>query len=308
MKESILFLLLAILVLNNAFAQEISVNVGQATDNDYTKGEPAKFMYTNPSDTTESSYQIQGFVELGLKWLRPTNNNDYALHLGAELHKNTLIDKEQDVSQYGLNGLWIKKYFDDAGTQVRQLNTSLNIKYSEDREIEEESIQILASSTYYGTLNRHIGSCARSFFTPDLLLGGDVIQLDTDHNIGLAYLNQGNDEYMFFAQSFFETNFYLFPDFMNTTFNNPRTIFLTGSWNGRLNFENKTANSTKALYKLAGGIDINTYGLIRQISTNAHADNNKLTLTYEYVHGADPLKGFQDQAYQQILINLLVNF
>src|SRR5687767_4845067 len=73
--------------------KELNLTVGKSTDNSYTKGKEAEIMGTFPdSANAKNAWLTNAFAELALK-----TPKRWSYGLLAEVHRNTLIKKKQDV-------------------------------------------------------------------------------------------------------------------------------------------------------------------------------------------------------------------
>jgi len=298
------------LTIMRSFGQEATFKIGQSSDNSYTKGKPAKFQYTNP-DGKDENWLAQGFLEIGLKHKWDTKDSKIlSADLITELHRNTLIEKEQNVHQFGISIDYKKEYLDTNGTATGMVNPTLAIKYSNNQVKKKESTQVIFGTTIYAVHNSTNASFLEYFVSPGIYLPvlGGGIGFETDHNLGGAYVNEDSN-HLAFLQANYEIKGYLLPNFFyGSALANWKTLFYSIDWNGRLVIENQTTNSTKRLIRHGFGVDLSLFNLIQGINASAREDENSISVKYEWVDGANPLKGLEDQSYSQLTINLLVNF
>jgi hypothetical protein len=122
-------------------AQNSKITIGKSTSNSLEKAKPAQLIATFPkNDTISNSWLVDGFVE----YSRTDIINNIEIGAFVELHRNTLLAKNQYVRQFGLN---LKRIFEAKGKNWVWFNTTLNIKHSNDRIKREEAIQgVLATS------------------------------------------------------------------------------------------------------------------------------------------------------------------
>ena len=73
--------------------------IGKATSNSLEKAKPAQIIATFPkTDTIADSWLVDGFIEYSRTDI--IRNIEFGAFL--EIHKNTLLEKAQDVNQFGL--------------------------------------------------------------------------------------------------------------------------------------------------------------------------------------------------------------
>src|SRR6478736_3668947 len=119
MKTKILFYSLLLVVVHFSQAQ-VKVRIGQSTDNTFTLGQTAKIVYSSPSAATDN-WLIQGYVDGGYAF-NVSKRNTLRLTLNTELHRNSLIEKRQDVWQYGFLADHNLQWLDDNGAVKSRLN------------------------------------------------------------------------------------------------------------------------------------------------------------------------------------------
>ena len=126
--------------------KHFSLKIGQSTDNDATKSLPAKFTGTYPRGSQEASFNTQGFIELG--WAEPNKSNKkWEFSTVLELHRNTLIDKEQDVFQFGFQHF--RKFGYEQGESGYRPKLTTNVRYSRDRVNDKRGLQYLGHFSLY---------------------------------------------------------------------------------------------------------------------------------------------------------------
>ncbi|MEQ8471060.1 MAG: hypothetical protein RIC35_07740 [Marinoscillum sp.] len=301
-----LHLLCAVLFSTHLGIAQITFQVGQASDNSYTKGEAAQLVYTNPSsDTTDTNWLTQGFADFGYTFKTKSGNISFTVI--GEIHKNTLIDKQQDTRQWGTTIDWKRSFKDSNGVALAMLNPTLTIKRSNDRTNEEEGMQYIFGITYYP--NASGASGIKGILTPDAYwsLINNGIGFKTSYNLGATYATIENEP-LNFLQGDVGIDAYLLPGVFDKLMDNYRFIFGSFSYNGRLKIKNDPGKDLDALRKWGVGVDLSIIKLAKAFNKEAKSDNNKITIKHEWISGADPLKGLANQSYSQMTLNVLVNF
>jgi len=267
----------------------VSLNIGKSSDNTFTKSKGAEITGTFPgNDTVESSWLTNSFLELGLV----SDYSGWSLGLIGEIHKNTLVEKEQDVRQYGVSlGKIIAKRDSKTDIAIWEIPVSLSLKNSEDFIKEKKTFQVVGGVA----LNRFTGPSILKTQTQFPKISspvGKIIGFSHNHNIGFAYL--GIDENVLLGQFDFEFNTYLFP-------------FLSDKWINKTDLF-KLQFSYKARTPLLGETDLDLNNQISfQTGVNLSFNkNNSIEIVYSWIQGADPLKGLDNQKYETITAKLKV--
>ena len=282
-----------------------SVTIGQASDNTFTQGEPAKFLYTNPSDTSRSSWLTQGFLDAGYQF-RMGIDHFMKVSVNYEIQKNTLIAKKQDVRQLGVTLNYVREFLDDNGIAKSRFNPTFTIKNSNDKEKEEEGMQYILGITHFAANNGTMASTLKSILTPGLLLNvKGVLAFESNYVVGYSG-SKADKGKLIFIYGTGKLNMYLAPEWFQKSLNNPRSIFFYGGWTGRASVENQINAETNNPSSIGAGFDISLLSLAQAINPRATASQNKFVIKYEWISGADPLKGLQNQEYTQLSINLSV--
>lgn len=285
---------------------QITFQIGQSSDNSYTKGEAAQLVYTNPSsDTTDTNWLAQGFANIGYTFKTATGN--VSLTAIGEIHKNTLIDKEQDTRQWGALIDWKRSIKDSDGVAVAMLNPTLSVKNSNDLINKEDGMQYIFGITYYPNSSAAPG--IKGFFTPDAYWSiiNNGIGFSSSYNLGATFATIENDP-LSFLQGDVGVDAYFLPEVFYKLMDNYRFIFGSFSYNSRLQIKNDTGKDLDALRKWGIGIDLSIIKIAKAFNNKAKSDNNKITIKHQWISGADPLKGLANQSYSQMTLNILVNF
>ncbi len=262
----------------------LSLNIGKSSDNSYTKGKGAEISGTFPkNDTIDNSWLTNSFIEIGLV----SDSSQWSFGFVGEIHKNTLIEKEQDVRQYGisLNKVIVAKR--DQKTQVAdfEIPVSLSLKNSENFIKETKTFQVIGSVTFNHYTAPSILRTQAQF--PKISSGlGRIIGFSHNHNIGFAYL--ASDENVFLGQFDFELNTYIFPALSDKWIDKTDLFKLQFSYTGRTPLLGETELDLNSYISLQAGINL------------AFDKKNSIELAYNWIQGADPLKGLENQNYETI--------
>jgi hypothetical protein len=261
---------------------KISFSVGKSSENTLTKGKDAEVIGTFPSsDTVKNSWLTNAYAEIKMK----SDLNRWSIGLLTELHKNTLIEKKQNVFQ---NGISFEKVFstrDSIGLATTEFPLSITVKNSNDKIKKNDVIQIIGGISF----NRLTGPSilkTKTFFPQYGSFISKVICFSHNHNLGFAYL--GYDENVLLGQLDFEFNTYLLP-------------VLSYKWTNKLDLF-KFQFAYKGRTQLLGKTDLDLKSLITfQVGINIAFDKkNSIGISYDWVRGSDPLIGLQNQSYQAL--------
>lgn len=183
MREKLLILpaLLFIIAGQPTFSQAISgakifekynVQLRQSFESADTKQEPASFTITLPQKSA-GSYLIDGGISLGYAFKDSLQHERLYVQVLAEYHRNTLIEKKQNNSQFGIGAQYFLK-----SPQAVNWIVNGSIKYINDAATEKGSLLFAGGMTYYNETEKwyainsptnvaRIGKTQlRSFFTP----------------------------------------------------------------------------------------------------------------------------------------------
>lgn len=123
---------------------KFQIKIRQSFQSADSKPEPAAFTYTKPKDGKES-YLVD--AALGLKLI---NRSNLGFNVFGEYHRNTLIDKEQNVFQTGLSLEWFTNKNFTVNNEPKNNKTSIlnfNAKYSNNYIDKTQSIQFTGEIT-----------------------------------------------------------------------------------------------------------------------------------------------------------------
>ena len=276
----------------------LTFKVGQSSSNSYTKGEPAVFTATYPAnDTVDNSFLINGYAELAINF----ENTDWTFGIAGEVQKNTLIDKEQDVRQFGVtfgNNFPIrgKKSDPDEFGPDRPLKGLLvfsgSLKYSEDRVKETEAFQGHIGLTYEQTDNR-AGIFNTKRFYPKHQTKEDFgyyLLFRHDYNFGLGYI--GGDENVLFGKMNLQFNAHPLGGLMKKLLDQREFLMLRFTYDARAPFIGSTDLDEHPLRTFSGGIK---YKIKK---------NNVVELSYNWNKGANPFAGLDNQEFETIVVKV----
>lgn len=274
---------------NTSIQNSIAINLGQSSQNKFTKSKPAQIVATFPgNDTISDSYLINGYLEI--EYLKERQNAfTYALGIAYEVQKNTLIDKEQDVKQIGITATQIlaNNYSDTKG----QFILSENIKYSQNFIKKTDAFQAHLGFKYEDFRPKNI------FFVDGAipLIGYNqkpdgLLSFRWDYNLGVGYI--GGDEEVLMCKANFSISLFPLYGLLNEWIEQPEMIFASYVLDMRTPFVGDT------------DLDINpkrvvTFGIAYNIN-----DKSKLALGYAFNKGADPFSGLDNQDFNTLSLQL----
>lgn len=273
-----------ITLLHKRDSVRLSLNIGKSSDNTYTKGKGAEISGTFPkNDTIDNSWLTNSFIEIGFV----SDSSQWSLGFVGEIHKNTLIKEEQDVRQYGISVSKVIVAKRDNKTKASDFDipVSLSLKNSEDFIKETKTFQVIGGVTFNHFTAPSILKTQSQF--PKIGSGlGKVIGFSHNHNIGFAYL--GADENVLLGQFDFEFNTYIFPALSDKWIDKTDLFRLQFSYKGRTPLFDETELDLNNQISLQAGINL------------AFDKKNSIELAYNWIQGADPLKGLDNQKYETI--------
>ncbi|GAB4163656.1 MAG: hypothetical protein Tsb0033_24320 [Winogradskyella sp.] len=276
---------------SNDSESSISINLGQSSQNKFTKSKPAQLVATFPSnDTIPNSYLINGFLEI--EYLRERLLTfSYTLGIAYEVQKNTLIEKEQDVKQIGVTStqFFANDYQDVKG----QFILSENLKYSKDFIKKTNMFQAHIGFKYEDFR-------PKKFFFVDGAIPlihyknntGGLLSFRWDYNLGLGYM--GGDENVLMGKANFSISAFPFFGLLNSWIKQPEMLFVSYVLDARAPFFGDTE------------LDINpkrtlTLGLAYEIN-----EKSKVSIGYAFNDGADPFSGLDNQDFDTL--SFQINF
>jgi len=306
-RNKLILLALGLLTFQIGYAQEISL--AQSSDNAFTESEPGKFIATfNSSDATKDSYMINGYLGIGFNLGRR-----WELALTAELQRNTLIKKEQNVQQYGLKLSRLAVFKGNVTTEHANgtastssvekfmLKMGLSGKYSNDRIDDTEGAQMVWSNSltvpveFKGKKKYALNALRpNTYFPKDAQSGlADYLQIRHNHNLGLEYISY---EKLMMLNASFGIELYPFSGLLYDKFKKYSLLQLKYSIVDRTKLNGRATN----LY-------IGSQQILGAALNFKFDDVNAFTIGYEYVDGGNPMKGLVDQHYGQFAVGVKIN-
>ena len=279
-----------------------SMKTGQSSDSEVTRSQPAKAIATFPRDTTNSSYSINGFLEFGFNF--PDNNQPKrSISLILEQHKNTLIAKEQDVFQIGVQ--WQEIFFFDRSTEYKP-KLSLSLKHTKDNINDKRGLQILGYLSLYPA-NANGENFWDALLQNDFVHPGnererdlngefpwsDIIQIGSTHSLGIEHLNYESLSLLHFA---YNLELYPFSGLLYQLIGQYQLLRLDLG----ADFRTKIGYSDSTLFtgnSIKGAIGLNVF--------LDEESKQSIGVSYSYQEGGDPLKGLADQAFSQLSISAI---
>lgn len=293
-------LLISMLLAYSSYGQLIKgFSLGQASDNSFTQGESADFIAVFPenvSDSVKNSYKINGYASLKfIDW------KNLSVSLSGELHQNTLIEKEQYVEQYGISikkiFLLIKESGEFEDIHVFDLYTDLSVLYSNNKIKKKEGTNAVVglSAQFPKAWDNNLNFLRpyRFFPTVDKKVS-NWIQARHTHNIGIDYLGEEN---LIMSNLSFGLELYPFSGYLKKWLKQYNILQLKGAVVQRDKL-NTPKNEVEAGTLLAYGIALNY-----KFDDEA---KSAISLGYEVIDGANPMKGLQRQQYDQLTLKLKI--
>lgn len=274
------------------------IQIGQSSDNTFTKGEPAQFIATYPETTNDSiknTIAVNGFVSIGLIEAR-----NLSLSVTGEWQKNTLIEKEQDVRQYGIDAQFIIQLKKDNSGDIMPINiwdlyTTLSVKSNDDRVKEEKGV--VAVLGFYTDFPKD-WQRKLNFFRPGRYHPAQGtplslwLQTKHTHNIGLDYLSAHK---LLMTNLSFNLELYPFSGYLYEIFKKYNIIQVKGAVVQRDKITSKDSDIDAGTYL--------TYGLA--FNYNFDDDGKQaISIGYDVIDGANPMKGLENQKYAQLALKL----
>lgn len=300
--------LIAFLMVNLGFSQSpvlqetdstfLTFKMGQSSTNSFTKSEPFQFLATFPkNDTLKNSWLINSYAELA--W----NNEKSGFRFGivGEVQKNTLIEKVQDVRQFGVSfskDIRIPFNYEVDGKIYKATKgvvvISGSIKSSNDLVLKKRSGQA------------HIGFSYSSYRNPNTWLSSDIYYPSFDkgkfgrimlfnhtYNFGLGYL--GGNEKVLYGKADFQITTFLLGGLMCKTLGQYDFLKIKYNVSTRTPFSGAPISEQNPLRVFSAGVNYKIN------------ETNAVELSYNWNKGADPFAGLANQNYETILIKLKIS-
>ncbi|WP_155847095.1 hypothetical protein [Algoriphagus marincola] len=262
------------------------ITIAKASDNDFTKGKPAEFIGTFPSsDSVENSWLANVFIETSIK----SALSRWSFGLMAELHRNTLIEKKQDVRQFGvaLGKVFVLQRL-PIGSSSFEMPVTINFKKSDDKVKDTEELQAILGLSF----DRYVGAPmlrTKSLFPAYGNGFPKIFMFSHDHNFGLAYLGGEN---AVLGQFDFEFNLFFLPILSDIWVDRYDLFKAQFTYNGRTEFIGEANRDLNSQFNFQVGINL-PFG---------SDDQNSLGIAHDWIKGADPLKGLDNQSFRTLTI------
>ncbi|WP_435623186.1 hypothetical protein [Flagellimonas sp.] len=302
----------------SGIAQASKITIGKSTTNSLEKAKPAQLIATFPrNDTIDNNWLVDGFVE----YSRTDIVRNMEIGVFAEIHKNTLLTKEQDAKQFGLN---IKRVFAIEEENWVWFNTTLNLRHSNDRVKQEEAFQgILATTVQLITVK---DERLRFLRAQTALINeegnfSDYLNISHNHSFGFGLIG-GEEDIVLFNGSF---DLNIFP--LSTMFYKKKKRKMEGeikvseikdsvqSTKTKVAIE-KEARRFANLFVLKGTIkgrelisgstdtDLNTFIRFSGGVNYNFTEESAIGIMYGWQTGADPYTTLSDQTFSSITATL----
>jgi hypothetical protein len=326
--HKILFMLLGIISFCQVSAQnewKKGISIGQSSDNSHTKSIPAGYIETYPSGSNAvNSSSINGFIDANF-YKGDAKYPKVKFSIFYELHKNTLIETEQNLYQFGI-GMTNTFSLSKSG-RPSYLLTDVSIRKSEDKIEEEKGLQYLAYASFAWSKIYSKGSIL-NYLQPNRVYPGnrrtnipstdskeeeaiklkeereinwsnldpsDIIQIKHSHSLGIERVSYENLS-MFSAS--FNIDVYPFSGLLYSVFGKYQIL----KFHYNIGYRNTLNNYSGTLF--IGNI------VKKGVSLNYKIDDNNKTvfsIGYEHSKGGNPLKGLKDNTFGQLTLGAKVN-
>ncbi len=264
-----------------------SLKLGQSSDNAFTKSKPAQLIASFPTgDSIPDSYLINAYSEFSLNWFE----GDLSIGVTGEIQKNTLIDKEQDVRQFGLTFLG---KIPNKGNG--QFVVSGSLKQSKDLIKDQNALQAHAGIKYHDFRNKNWLFKTQTVFPYDDQKGdfGHYLAFRFDYSTGLGYI--GGDEEVLFAKV--NTQIEAFPLYglFKKEFKQPEILFVSYNLNARSAISGDTTLDINPLHTFSAG------------SSYKINEETTLSLAYNLSKGANPFAGLANQEFRSLTVKFIID-
>ena len=303
MMRSFIFLLAAILLPMRVAAQKLTIwdrITFVETLADPLKGsQPGYATMTHPSDAKDFNYNVQ--AALGYNFLKYDTSHAEELNLVIEEHRNTLIQKEQNNFQVGLNHYYIINYGKWNNKDYSWWNVALQNDFTYTFDGEKKTEGIVARtylSPQFRKPDKFYGYLLPEFMHPNSTKSlFKWIRYQYFVSTGLEYVSN----YQYDASTGAKTNIGMY--YLDLRF----SVFPLGGL---------TNNSFKLYYNFTDRWDLissnaskNTDRILRKygaafIYKFEGKKKPEIQLAYEIVHGEDITRAMAEQQYNQLSLKI----
>lgn len=326
--KNVLILISILTSLNYCFSQDtddtenslhVGFSAGQASDNAYTKSLPASFIATFPeNDTISNSYSINGFLGVDFK-VGDKTSPKWKFSVNTELHRNTLISKEQNTVQFGFSIQHLVPFFHRGGNKLYPtllISPDVSFKYSNDKVKDKQGMQYLGYLSFSLPLsfeNEKGEATVWNYFRPNIIYPGDErannndttskfgeypsdwFQLKHFHSVGLE--NIANESLTLINTSL-GIEIYPLSGLLYDIFKQYGILQFRYAITNR----EKLSSRNTELY----------VGALKTIGASLNYKFDKdgktaISIGYEHSNGGNPLKGLDDNEFGQLKISAIVN-
>ncbi|MEM5563964.1 hypothetical protein WNY78_02560 [Psychroserpens sp. AS72] len=328
-QSNIILMVLFTAFVNYTYAQKVKkakgdtlivgFSTGQASDNKYTKSLPASFIATyTENDTISNSYAINGYFGVDFK-LGDKDSPKWKFSANAELHRNTLISKEQNTTQFGVSVNYLIPLFYSDDTKLYPcliLSPEFSFKHSDDKIKDKKGLQYLSYLSLSLPLsfeNEDGEPSLLNFFRPNIIYPGDVrgnsdgtkkkygyyisdwIQLKHFHSVGIEHVGY---ESLSMLNTSFGIEIYPLSGMLYNVFKQ------YGIFQFRYNIVNREEISSGDTDLYIGALSSFAIGLNYKFDKDG---KTAISFGYEYNNGGNPLKGLDDNEFGQLKLSAIVN-
>ena len=242
----------------------------------------------------KNSWLVNSYAEFAY------NREATGLSIGVfgEIQKNTLIEKEQDVRQFGVTfGKDIAMPLrEENGTIIKDLSRGVHmfsgsLKHSYDNIKNETAFQAHLGFAYSSYTDKNTW-LSTDIYYPSFDEGrlGRVMLFNHKYNLGLGYL--GGSEKVLFGKADFQITTFLLGGLMCRTFQQFDFLQVKYSISARAPISGETTLNQNPLRVLSAGINYKIN------------ETNAVELTYNWNKGANPFAALANQDYETILLKV----
>ncbi|WP_062060217.1 hypothetical protein [Aquimarina longa] len=280
----------------SAYSQNISITIGESTTNKLTKNKSAQVLATFPkNDTLDNSWLVNGYLELKLDSIGTSN---YSIGILNEIHKNTLISKEQDNRQFGVSlekDFLIKKKtinYDGKTEQATKARFITNATFKHSYNVLKKEKSFIANLGTSFSLER--SKNLRFLQTNTRLINinkgfGKILTVTHNHNFGISYL--GGYDNVLLGDASFSIKLLPLSGLMNQI-KQPDFFQVQYHINVRTEILGNTEKDLNTLHTLSAGIQ---YKIDKKSSVG---------ISYGFQKGANPYTALEDQEFETISARL----
>ncbi len=274
--------------------------IAESSDNAFTRNRPGQISATFPgNDTISDSWLLNSFVAFGLNF----EKSNLVIGITGEVQKNTLIEKEQDIRQYGLTftkGFVIpnRNLQNPYGNSIPVVEASRfiisgSLKNSYNKIVKENSFQAHVGVTFSRAKRSTFSFLNINQLFPDENTNfGKVLQFTHNHNVGLGYL--GGNENVLFAKLGLQLSAYPLRKILESWIKQNQFLFIDFTYAARTEVSGSTDLETNPYRTLSSGIQ---YRIDK---------NNTFQIAYNWIEGANPFTALATQDFQTLVAKIKI--